>query len=115
RRRWRALPDGSFQGYLERPIGADRISRPIEAEFWKFCGDGYGFVNGGFPIADASSRDKSARLVSRFRSSHHCAAPLFANFGIEGHWQLIDLVWLWFRSPHDEPAAGMMRTSEPPH
>src|SRR5271155_1291123 len=27
----------------------------------------------------------------------------------------IDLVWLWFRSPHDELAARMMRTSEPPH
>jgi hypothetical protein len=27
----------------------------------------------------------------------------------------IDLVWLWFRSPHDELAAVMMRTSEPPH
>jgi hypothetical protein len=39
-------------------------------------------------------------LVSRFRSSHHCAAASFANFGNEGHWQLIDLVWLWFRSPH---------------
>src|SRR5215472_9982992 len=25
------------------------------------------------------------RLVSRFRSSHHCAAASFANFGIEGH------------------------------
>ena len=25
------------------------------------------------------------------------------------------LVWLWFRSPHDELAASMMRTSEPPH
>src|SRR5262249_54935027 len=25
------------------------------------------------------------------------------------------LVWLWFRSPHCELAAGMMRTSEPPH
>ncbi len=24
-------------------------------------------------------------LVSRFRSSHHYAAPSFANFGIEGH------------------------------
>src|SRR5215472_1895657 len=24
-------------------------------------------------------------LVSRFRSSHHCAAASFANFGIEGH------------------------------
>src|SRR5499426_3382937 len=27
----------------------------------------------------------STRLVSRFRSSHHCAAASFANFGIEGH------------------------------
>src|SRR5262249_54829925 len=26
-----------------------------------------------------------APLVSRFRSSHHCAAPSVANFGIEGH------------------------------
>jgi hypothetical protein len=25
------------------------------------------------------------QLVSRFRSSHHCAARSFANFGIEGH------------------------------
>src|SRR6476469_1503814 len=54
-------------------------------------------------------------LVSRFRSSHHYAARSLANFGIEGHWQLIDLVWLWFRSPHFGLAAEMMRTSEPPH
>src|SRR5215204_6488839 len=53
--------------------------------------------------------------VSRFRSSHHCAARSLANFGIEGHQQLIDLVWLWFRSPHFGLAAEMMRTSEPPH
>ena len=39
----------------------------------------------------------------------------FANFGIVGHWQLIDLVWLWFRSPHLGLAGRMMRTSEPPH
>ena len=32
------------------------------------------------------SSDYSDRLlVSRFRSSHHSAAPSFANFGIEGH------------------------------
>src|SRR5262249_41099581 len=42
-------------------------------------------------------------------------APSFANFGIEGHWQFIDLVWLWFRSPHFGLAARIMRTSEPPH
>src|SRR5262249_58029196 len=29
--------------------------------------------------------------------------------------KLLVLVWLWFRSPHDESAARMMRTSEPPH
>jgi hypothetical protein len=29
--------------------------------------------------------------------------------------QLIDLIWLLFRSPHCELAAGMMRTAEPPH
>jgi hypothetical protein len=27
----------------------------------------------------------------------------------------IDLVRLWFRSPHDKLPAEMMRTSEPPH
>jgi hypothetical protein len=27
--------------------------------------------------------------------------------------QLVDLVWLWFRSPHDELAAMMMRTPPP--
>ena len=29
-------------------------------------------------------RDRVQDLVSRFRSSHHSAAPSFANFGIEG-------------------------------
>src|SRR5215475_3230271 len=29
--------------------------------------------------------------------------------------KLLVLVRLWFRSPHDERAARMMRTSEPPH
>jgi len=51
-------------------------------------------------------------LVSRFRSSHHCAAHSFANFEIEGHQQLIDLAWLWFRSPHFGLAARVMRTSD---
>src|SRR5438874_13224338 len=51
-------------------------------------------------------------LVSPFRSSHHSAAPLVANFGIEGHEQHIDLVWLWFRSPHFGLTARMMRISE---
>src|SRR5271169_6863494 len=56
------------------------------------------------------------RLVSRFRSSHHCAASSFANFGIDKDTSnLLILVWLWFRSPHDRLAAAMMRSSEPPH
>src|SRR5258708_39965293 len=29
-------------------------------------------------------------LVSRFRSSHHCAAPSFANFGIKGTLAIYD-------------------------
>src|SRR5579883_3111260 len=53
--------------------------------------------------------------VSRFRSSRQYAAPSFANFGIEGHWQLIDLVGLWFRSRRDECEAQMMRTAGLPH
>src|SRR6478672_5179989 len=32
----------------------------------------------------------SAKLVSRFRSSHHCAAHSFANFGIKGTLALYD-------------------------
>jgi len=28
------------------------------------------------------------------------AASSFAKVGIEGHWQVVDLVWLWFRNPH---------------
>ena len=33
----------------------------------------------------AGMTSNGRRLVSRFRSSLHCAAPSFANFGIEGH------------------------------
>ena len=47
---------------------------------------------GLFPPADqglgrvrARGQDRAAGLVSRFRSSHHCAARSVANFGIEGH------------------------------
>src|SRR4051812_46445844 len=40
--------------------------------------------NGGFPpaVARTPRRRRQARLLSRFRSSHHCAAHSFANFGI---------------------------------
>src|SRR5262245_7329814 len=54
-------------------------------------------------------------LVSRFRIPPHFAARSVANFAIEGPWKLINLVGLWFRTPHVALAAIMMRTSEPPH
>src|SRR3982750_1274227 len=38
----------------------------------------------------ASSAYGCDRLVSRFRSSHHCAAHSFANFGIKGTVALYD-------------------------
>ena len=53
---------------------------------------------------------RSRALVSRFRSSHHCAAHLFANFGIKGHTVYCeDLKFLHKR------AAIMIGTSNPPH
>jgi hypothetical protein len=33
----------------------------------------------------AAATLRRGALVSRFRSSHHCAAASFANFGSEGH------------------------------
>ena len=47
--------------------------------------------------------------VPDFEVSHHYAAPSFANFGIvKDTSNVLNLVWLWFRSPHDEFAAEMM-------
>jgi hypothetical protein len=37
------------------------------------------------PIQRTLAEERAVDLVSRFRSSHHPAAPSFANFGIEGH------------------------------
>ena len=37
------------------------------------------------PLGGVQVQEEGRRLVSRFRSSHHCAAHSFANFGIEGH------------------------------
>ena len=63
-------------------------------------GAGCGRLTCRFPICPARTIRCKGVLVSRFRSSHDFAAHSQANFGIEGHSQLIDLVWLWFRSPH---------------
>src|SRR5262249_50017979 len=70
----------------------------------------------GHPITVAAISDfRSAPLVSRFRSSHHCAAASFANFGIEGHYHVIDPLWLCYRGAHFGFVARMMGTPEPPH
>src|SRR5262245_42278900 len=42
----------------------------------------------------------ASMLVSRFRSSHHCAATSICELRNRRTQQLIELVWLWFRSPH---------------
>jgi hypothetical protein len=57
-------------------------------------------------LAAAEKCIQSRKRVSGFRNSHGGPGASFVNFGIEGHWQLIDLVSLWFRNPHDELAAS---------
>src|SRR5579872_2500387 len=55
-------------------------------------------------------------LVSRFRSSYHFSEPRFELRNRKDTSKPIDLVWLWFRSPHEEPAAPSgadFRTSTP--
>src|SRR5439155_19379466 len=55
------------------------------------------------------------RLVSQIRSSHPFAATTLRTSDLSGTLEtLYFLVW-WFRSSHDELAATVMRTSEPPH
>lgn len=39
-----------------------------------------------------------------------CRGTFVCDFGIEGPWQLIERVWLWFRNPHGGLAATVMRT-----
>ena len=58
------------------------------------------------PVAAYLASDSEVRIFAE-RSN-------FANFGIGGHWEVIDLAWLWFRSPHNELRQDWMRTSEPP-
>ena len=40
--------------------------------------------------AVSAQREPTLHLVSRFRSSHHCAAHSFANFGIKGTLAIYD-------------------------
>ena len=56
-----------------------------------------------------------ARLVSRFRSSHHCAAHSFANFGIKGTLAIYDSSAVFGFEVPTQRAAIMIGTSNPPH
>lgn len=61
---------------------------------------------------DATFRRATWKCYSRCPDSEVRAIlrPLpFANFGIQGHSQVIDLVWLWFRSPN----VGLAATDDP--
>ena len=48
-------------------------------------GDGARLPKPAARARPAAAAEQPVTLVSRFRSSHHCAAPSFAKFGIEGH------------------------------
>ena len=52
----------------------------------------------------AGTRGEEAPPVSQFRSSYHFAAPRLRTSESKDTSKLIDLVWLWFGSPHDERA-----------
>src|SRR5215212_3628709 len=42
------------------------------------------------PQQSTAAGEETLHLVSRFRSSHHCAAHSFANFGIKGTLAIYD-------------------------
>src|SRR3954468_2685845 len=69
----------------------------------------------GFATSRGVNKSAKVVLVSRFRSSHHCAAHSFANFGIKGTRAIyessavLDLKFLHKR------AAITIGTSNPPH
>jgi hypothetical protein len=54
-------------------------------------------------------------LVSRFRSSHHCAAHSFANFGIKGTLAIYDSSAVLDLKFLHKRAAIVIGTSNPPH
>src|SRR5262249_1087776 len=58
-------------------------------------------------MPDIQCPDSEVRIISR-------RLPLRTSESKDTS-KLLILVWLWFRSPHNEVAAQMMRTSEPPH
>src|SRR6185312_5168382 len=62
-----------------------------------------------------NSGDLRITLVSRFRNSHDLYIGLQANFGIEGHQQLIESSVVWFRSSPLRLISIIWRASKPRH
>ena len=83
-RRRRLDPTGHDESRYLQPI-QDYVARgitPAEELLEKFHGPWDRSVDAGVQGIRVLNE---AGLVSRFRSSRHCAAPSFANFGIDGH------------------------------
>src|SRR5436190_13390099 len=82
---------------------------------------GYGRIEGGHALAsrrrrgDCAPAYRNGPLVSRFRSSHHCAAHSFANFGIKGTLAIHDSSAVFGFEVPTQRAAIMIGTSNPPH
>jgi hypothetical protein len=76
-----------------RSTGPRRIVRRRQLVHACGCSENVGEVaghsgthsSGSAAFGSGNSGDGGRSLVSRFRSSHHCEARSFANFGIEGH------------------------------
>jgi hypothetical protein len=98
-------PEAHFETIYLRPLNGRKKNPPSPRDKravqyfaypdWKFdrLREEYpdGHYESGADIADDEwitlrlHVDSTRVLVVRFRSSHHCAAPSFANFGIEDH------------------------------
>ena len=70
------IPDSPANCFAPRVMSTPDLTDTILPRIWaeKRCQGG----------AETSLNRIIGGLVSRFRSSHHCAAPSSANFGIKG-------------------------------
>src|SRR5262249_52214687 len=75
---------GEHDAEAEGIVGAIALEHD-DPRLWPFALHQDREIEAGRPTADDLNFHARLPLVSRFRSSHHCAAPLFASFGIEGH------------------------------
>src|SRR5579871_893733 len=93
-----------------------RASLPNSFDFWASCRPlrCMMFLNWEWPAMRGLFASREAPSVYRIRSSHDCAARYVCELRIR-RTPAIYLVWLGFRSPHDEQADPMMGTYEPPH